>query len=369
MGIIKAFSGAISSTLADQWIDAFTVKPFDEYTAVMPSTLLSDSYSRGSENKKSDGVITNGSMIYVPEKTAAIITNQSGIEEVLTDAGGYQYLDGQDSIFNGGTIESAVVDQTLERFAAGGISTEQKKVLFVNLKEIRDIKFGTQGPQIYHDKSYDVDLEVRAYGNFSIRISAPDLFIKNYVPANSDYYSFEDPRAKAQLIAEILQAFISTLNKLTENYSASSLPSLAADISKAIKNNPNLACWNDRYGIQLENVTVQNIEFTEDSRELVKQYASNRMNVKAYDGVSRESADIAAQQNISQGVKEHGLGDAAGAILGVNIAQTIGGGVNGNNSELVDEQVEQLKKYKQLLDDGILTEEEFSGIKKKLLGL
>ena len=302
MGIIKAFSGAISSTLEDQWIDAFTVEPFDEYTAVMPSSQLYDNYSRGTENKKSEGVITNGSKIFVPENTAAVIMNQSGIEEILVEAGGYEYFAGQESILFDGTFESAIVDQALERFTTGGVSTEQKKILFINLKEIRDIKYGTQGPQVYHDKSYDVDLEVRAYGNFTVKIVRPDIFIKEYLPANCNYYSFEDPKAKAQLVAEILQAFISTLNKLTENYPASSLPSLAADISEEIKNNPNLTCWTERYGIQLENVTVQNIEFTEDSRELVKQYASNRMNVKAYDGVSRESADIAAQQNISQGV-------------------------------------------------------------------
>lgn len=314
-------------------------------------------------------MITNGSRIYVPENTAAVIMNQSGIEDVLYESGGYQYWDGQESVFNGNSIETAIIDQTMERVATGGISTEYKKIVFVNLKEIRDIKFGTQGPQVYHDKNYDTDLEVRAYGNFTIKVSDPELFIKNYVPANVEWYSFEEPKAKAQLVAEILQSFIISLNLIADNSSASSLPSAAAKVSEAISNDREIESWDKRFGIRLVKATVQNIEFTESSRELIRQYSSNRMNVKAYDGVSQKSADIAAKQNISQGVKEHGLGDAAGAVLGINIAQGMMDNEITEKTDPIDEQIKQIRKYKCLLDDGVLTEEEFTSVKKKILGI
>lgn len=42
----------------------------------------------------SEGVITNGSKIYVPENTAAFIFSESAIEEIITEPGGYEYRHG-----------------------------------------------------------------------------------------------------------------------------------------------------------------------------------------------------------------------------------------------------------------------------------
>jgi len=42
------------------------------------------------------------------------------------------------------------------------------------------------------------------------------------------------------------------------------------------------------------------------------------MNLKAYDDVSQKSSNIAAQQKIASGVEQHGLGDSAGMIFGMN---------------------------------------------------
>ena len=78
MGIIKAFTGAIGGTFADQWKDIITAGVFDEHTVVAPGILKSTNNGRGTNNNGSDGIISNGSKIYVPENTAAFIFSQSG---------------------------------------------------------------------------------------------------------------------------------------------------------------------------------------------------------------------------------------------------------------------------------------------------
>ncbi len=377
MGIIKAFSGALNGAFADQWKDIITAGGFDEHTAVAPGILKRSSNGRGSNLYGQNGVLTNGSRILVPENTAAFIFSQSGIENILTDAGGYVYENGEDSVLDGGTL-SGFLDQVADRFGYGGISAEQKKIAFVNMREIRGLKFGTMGPQIYNDLYYGVDLEIRAFGSFSIIVTDPEKFIRNFVPPEVTRYSFDDASAKAQISGEFIQSFIVALNTLSSTYRISQLPSQSAAIARHIAEEPdNAGSWPDRFGIRLVKVAVENIEFTEDSKALVMQYSSRKMNMRAYDDVSQRTSEISARQAIAEGIKTHGVGDGGGMILGMNMAQNIsqGMGINGNMGQsqpkamTIDEQIAAVSKLKELLDANILTQEEFDAKKKEIMGL
>ena len=144
MGMLRAIGGAVGGTLADQWKDVITAGRFDEHSAVVPGVLKDEDNGRGSNGRGSEGVITNGSSIYVPENTAAFIFNQSGIENIISQPGGYEYHDGQESIFNGDGVKKSIFKQIGERIGYGGITSDYKQIAFVDLREIRDIKFVTR---------------------------------------------------------------------------------------------------------------------------------------------------------------------------------------------------------------------------------
>ncbi|KRK39908.1 SPFH domain-containing protein [Loigolactobacillus bifermentans] len=368
MGLIKAFSGAINGTLADQWKDVITAAAFDEHTVIVPGVNIRTNHGRGSNFKASTGIITVGSKIYVPENTAMFIFDQGGIETVVTEAGGYEYSGGQETIFAGGSLGD-VFDQTMTRVEFGGQPNEYKYVAFINLREIRGIKFGTRGPQPYHDKFYDVDLEVLSYGNLSIRITNPITFVKNFIPANTSYYSFDDREAKSQLLSEFLQSFGVVLNSLSSEYRISELPAQGATIAaRLMALQTQTGNWQNRFGIVIEAVGIESIQFSDESRALVKQFSSNRMDVNAYSGVSDHASNIAAQQKMAKGIQNNGLGDGAGALLGVNLTQDLLGEKKSAALDL-DQQIELVQKLKALLDSGILTEAEFTAKKKEIMGL
>lgn len=48
MGIIRAFTGAIGGTFADQWKDIITAANFDEHTVVSPGIYQQTNKGRGS---------------------------------------------------------------------------------------------------------------------------------------------------------------------------------------------------------------------------------------------------------------------------------------------------------------------------------
>lgn len=311
MGIFRAFTGAIKGTFADQWKDIITAGHFDEQTAVLPGMPQQLYTDRGTYSNTTTGVISNGSKIFVPEKTAAFIFSQSGIEEIITTAGGYEYQSGQSTIFNGDGFEKSLLDQALDRVGFGGQTPDQKKVAFVNLREIRGIRFGTRGPLMYHDLFYGVDLGITAFGLFSIQITDPEKFIRNFVPANLTYYTFNDPKAQAQILSEFLQSFIDALNSLSSKYRISQIPSHANEVTAIISGKKsNAGTWKDRFGFEVVNVGIENIEFSPESKELV------------------------AKASMS-----------------------------------FEQQVEAVKKLKELWDAGILTEDEFNAKKKEVMEL
>ncbi|KAA0978636.1 SPFH domain-containing protein [Paeniglutamicibacter gangotriensis] len=374
MSIIQAFTGALSGTFADQWKDIITAGRFDEQTAVTPGILKQTNAGRGTNYKGSTGVVSNGSKIFVPENTAAFIFSQAGIETIITQAGGYEYQNGQNSIFNGDGVKESFVDQVTARIGFGGQTSDQKQIAFVNLREIRGIKFGTRGPLVYNDLFYGTDLEITAFGTFSLRIANVESFIKNFVPANVFHYSFNSPEARQQLISEFIQSFTVALNSLSSSFRISQLPSQTQTIAAQISNGSiGAGSWAERFGIEVINVGIENVEFTPASRELVKQYSTNRMNLKAYEGVSQQSSNISAQQKIAQGVHDNGLGDGGGMLFGMNLAQGMNSQTGAQVGQAVtlsfDEQIETVKKMKELMDAGLLTEDEFAAKKREIMGL
>jgi len=374
MGIIRAFTGAISGAFADQWKDIITAGHFDEHTVVSPGVLQQPNSGRGTYNNATNGVISNGSKIFVPENTAAFIFSQSGIEEIITEAGGYEYQSGQSTIFNGDDFGKSILQQAKDRVGFGGQTAEQKQVAFVNLREIRGIRFGTRGPLMYHDLFYGTDLEITAFGAFSLKIIDAEKFIRSYVPANINNYTFDDPKARSQILSEFIQSFAVALNSLSTTYRISQLPSQANEIAAIISGeNSNAGAWKERFGFEVVQVGIENIEFSPESKELVKQYSSKQMDWKVYDNVSQQSSNISAQQKIAQGVQDHGLGNMPGMVLGMGLVQ----GMNPQTAApaeskaamSIEQQIETLKKLKELLDAGILSEDEFNAKKKEIMGL
>lgn len=366
MGIFDAAFDSIGGVLADQWKDVVTAPAFDEHTVVAPGIRKNSQNGRGA-NRGAEDILSNGSLIFVPEGTAAFVFSQAGIEQVITTPGGFEYRDGQASVFDEQDrrekgIGRILLDEAAERVGFSGMSADEKRVAFVNLHEIRGLRFGTRGPLAYNDLYYGTDLEVYAYGSFSVQVSNPELLVRNFLPANVFSYSLDDPKARTQLLAEFLHSFIAAVNALSASYRISQLPSQTGAIAtQIVSEDDNAGTWEARFGIRLVSIAIENIEFSEQSRELVRQFSEKKMGVRAYEGVSQQAANVAAQQMIAEGVRDNGLGDGGGMLFGMNLASalnpqnasvaaTTAPAPEAEKSSSLDEQIETLKKLKDLLD-------------------
>ena len=169
------------------------------------------------------------------------------------------------------------------------------------------------------------------------------------------------------------------------------MPAQANDIAVKVANDrQNAGTWPARFGFNIVKIGIENIEFSDASRELVRKFSANKMDLKAYEDVSQHASNVAAQQKIAHGVEEHGFGDAGAMMFGAAFAQGINPMTAAQTNPAIAEQpmvaqrqtstaaapsmsvVEQLdavKKLKELLDAGILTQDEFDSKKKQILGL
>jgi membrane protease subunit (stomatin/prohibitin family) len=401
MGILKSINDAIGGTFADQWKEIITAGKFSEQMVVAPGIKQESNNARGANDNGSVGVISNGSIVRVPENTAAFIFSQAGIEQIITKSGEFVYQDGESSIFNrnnsktseddwsridnndgkqgffGDGLIKSIVNQTVDRVGFGGRAKTEKQISFVNLREIRGIKFGTPGPVLYHDNFYRADLEIIARGSYSVRVTDPTKFIREFLPVNVKFYSFSDAKVKSQISSEFIQSFMNAVNELSGQYKVSQLTSQGNEIAQAIIHDPaNAGSWEERFGFKIVNVGIESIEFSADSKELVKKYTGDKMSLSAFEDISQSASNISAQQKVAEGIRDNGFGDVGGMFMGVNMAQMVNP-VNGQmkqhnatKSEMTfDEQVEYLKKLKELLDMGILTQEEFDKKKREVLSL
>ena len=84
------------------------------------------------------------------------------------------------SLFSGDLEDT--VKETFDRVRYGGVTPTSQKVFYVNLQEIKGIKFGTRNPVNYFDNFYNAELFLRAHGLYSIKITNPLLFYLEAIP-------------------------------------------------------------------------------------------------------------------------------------------------------------------------------------------
>ena len=134
-------------------------------------------------NKGSDNIISNGSVVIVNEGQCMILVDQGKITEVCAEPGEFVYdASTEPSIFYGNlgeNIKNSFI-QLGKRISFGGEIPKDQRVYYVNLLEIRNNLWGTAGtfPFFIHDKvtGFQGDINIMCNGEFTYTIVDPLSF-------------------------------------------------------------------------------------------------------------------------------------------------------------------------------------------------
>jgi membrane protease subunit (stomatin/prohibitin family) len=405
MGLIQAALGSIGGALADQWKDFYTVpEGLSPTAALFAAVPQGQNAGRGSNTRGSDGVISNGSRIVVPEGYGLVLMEQGAITGFAAEAGGYVWnSDEQDSksIFAGDGILSPLIKTSWERFKFGGRPGTQQRAYFVALKELPNNRFGTQS-EIYWDDAY-MNAQVGAVtrGTYTIKIIDPLLFIKAWVPATYlepgtvfDFTDLDNDSA-SQLFNEVVGSLAPAFSRYTNDPSKGNRITkiqqdsvgFAKSLSEAVEQNYQ---WSTARGLEIVSTTIVSIEYDEATRELLR-------NVQRADALSGARGNSNLQASVAAGFESAGQNTGAAGLVGLGFAAGatgLGGlqqpvpGIGAQSTPPpppaaaapppppppptappADDPVAKLAKFKEMLDAGLISQADYDAAKNKVLGL
>lgn len=397
MGFIKAFTGALGGTFADQWKDFYMPMEGVPATAgVFRAVPKGTNNGRGSNTKGSENVITNGSKIIVPEGTALITMQDGAITGLIAEPGGFEFKSddpNSKSMFAGDGIISSTIKSSWDKFKFGGEATSQQLAFYVNLKEIPNNKFGTQSEIYWDDAFFGTQVGAITRGTYTLKITDPILFVKNFVPAkylgaNAEVFDFADMDndAAGQLFNEVVGSLSAAFSNYTNDPSKGNRMSkiqgdqigFAKSLSQAVEDGYQ---WKSDRGLEIVKTAIMAIEYDDDTKALMS-------DVKKADALSGARGNSFFQQSAARGLQ--GAGENGGGAnmafmgMGMNAANGMMGamqqpntgstyqpnfGAQANPQEQAQDPSAKLMEMKKLLDAGAITQEDYDKVKNQLLGL
>ncbi len=306
MGIIKAATSTIGGGLADQWLEVFEPDNMGDTTVMTKGVKVRRNDKRGSNRKGTEDVITDGSVIHVYPNMMMLLVDGGKIIDYTAEEGYYTVKnDLAPSMFNGSLKDA--ISETFNRFKFGGVTPQKQQVFYINLQEIKGIRFGTSSPLNYFDNFYNAELFLRAHGNYSLRITDPILFYTNAIPKNKTQVDIND--INEQYLAEFLTALQTAINKMSaDGERISYVPSKSMELSKYMGEVLDDS-WRELRGMEIVSVAVASISYTDDSVKLINMRNQGAM---LGDPNVREGY---VQGSIARGMESAGS-NAAGATTG-----------------------------------------------------
>ena len=182
MGIIKAAIGAVGGALADSWLEAIQAPDMGDNIVCCPGRVITN--KRSSNTKGNENIVSNGSKIHVYDNQFMILVDNGKIVDYTAEPGPYTVsMSSTPSLFNGQFGDS--LKEAFERVKFAGIPSNQQRVFFINLQEIKNLKFGTPNPIQYFDNFYNAELFIRAHGTYSIKVTDPFKFYQEVIPRSA----------------------------------------------------------------------------------------------------------------------------------------------------------------------------------------
>ena len=334
MGIIKATFSAMGGGLADQWQEVLEADNMSGTTVFTKGVKVRKNDKRNSNRKGTADYITDGSIVHVYPNQFMMLLDGGKIVDFTAEEGYYK-VDNKaaPSLFAGSF--GASIKESFGRIKYGGVPSTSQKVFFVNLQEIKGIKFGTRSPVNYFDSFYNAELFLRAHGTYSIKVTDPIKFYMEAIPKNADRVDIAE--LNEQYLNEFLEALTVAINRMSaDGIRISYVASKSTELSRYMATELD-AGWKDMRGMEVLSVGIASVTYDEQSRKMIDMRNQGAM---LGDAAIREGY---VQGAVARGMEAAGSNSAgaAQAFMGMGMAMNGGGGFMGAASASNQAQMER----------------------------
>ena len=265
------------------------------------------------------------------------------------------------------TANIPLIGKWVTSFGYGKDSPFRAEVYYVGKQLFPDLKWGTVEPILFRDTELKM-IRIRSFGSFSIQISDSMLFLNKIVGTRGNYRN-ED--IQAYLKGIIVSKFTTILGQ--ELKTVFDMPSSFDDLSLAVR--LSLQQEFDGLGLLLHDFYINSISVPEEVQEMIYQ----RSGMSAL-GDMDEFMKYKVAMSMEKAAENSG-GGGAGNTMGTGMGAGMGMGMGFMMPQMIQQAMtpktesnipqesamDKLKKLKELLDMGIISDEEFQLKKDKLM--
>ena len=325
MGIIRAITNAVGGGLADQWLEVIEPDQMSDHTVFAAGVQMRRG-ERNANTKKTSAIVSNGSVIHVYPNQFMILVDGGRIVDYTAEEGYYTVNNSAEpSLFNGELGEA--VKESFNRVRFGGTTPHTQRVFYINLQEIKGIKFGTTNPVNYFDSFYNSELFLRAFGTYSIKVVDPIKFYSEAIPKDSDHVDISD--INEQYLSEFLGALQAAINQLSaDGVRISHVTSKNMELSRYMAQILDDG-WKDLRGMEVVSVGLAGISYSEESQKLINMRNQGAM---LGDPNVREGYVQGAVARGMEAAGSNSAGSMAG-FMGMGFGMNAGGGFVGAASQ------------------------------------
>jgi len=238
---------------------------------------------------------------------------------------------------------------------------------FVTTRDFVDMRWGTPEPITLRDEVLRM-VRLRAHGTYNMQVADPQRFVAQIVGARG-YYTTED-------VVNYLRSLI--VNRFTdllgENLTTIlDLPAMFDEIAAAtrVRLRDDFAAL----GLALKQLYIMSVSPTEETAKAIDEAASmgaiGNMDLYLKFKAARAIGDAAtAEGGTAASGMQVGMGLGTGIAAAKVIADSLSGGggeASGATSSASSDPVSTLKTLKQMLDEGLITQEEYDAKKAEIL--
>jgi membrane protease subunit (stomatin/prohibitin family) len=250
-----------------------------------------------------------------------------------------------------------VVGKWVTSFGYGENSPFRAEVVFVGKQLFPNLKWGTREPILFRDSEFNI-IRLRAFGNYSIQVSDTMLFVNKVVGTRGLFStdSIED-YLKGIIVSKLNVVLGANLKTVLDI--AGTIDQLNLILRTVLQNDFS------GLGLVVHDLYIQSISVPDEVQKIIDTKSGMGVlgNLDQY--MKYKVANAIGDAAINTGSTGDGIGIGAGLAMGMNMAQMINQGMNTSNSN--EDPIEKIKKLKELLDIGALTQAEFETKKNEIL--
>lgn len=297
--------------------------------------------------------IKNASKLIVSPGQGCILVYDGKVQDVLTTTGTY-FLKTDNIPFITSLLK---VSQAFE-------SEHKMHLYFFRTAEVLNQSWGTPNPIKYVDPEYKFPVELGAYGNYSFKIIQSESIFSNLI-GSSDIYTAQDFREV--ITGRIIGCITSFFGKSA--YSYNQIDANLIQISDSLKLQINDTLKN--LGLELTDFQVESCSFDQNTQKHIQDIAAMTTQAIAASEVGLDYVELEKLRALRDAASNEGGLAGAGLQMGVGfeLSKTFMDqkqNVEGQNITQEDP-IAQLKKLKMLLDQQILTQQEYDSKKTEIL--